>query len=368
MNGGKVKWKLNNPANMLLPVFLFIVLENFFEVRVAGTVSISLAAVFLISAYYREYKKKEEVNWWSMLPIIFIIMVAGFIQRFVDVGDFNLILPEAVILFLFLMAFLFRKFITRLILSNYRKYAVRVHVNLNLLFVALGLTSLILVVFISSFFIEKHLGASNLFLGIGKLILFSILWGYITLKVHFLKDYLSEEEYLPILNNAGSAIGYESKAHVYFSKKNTASSQKNIHPVIRIFLIFDNKLFLKKYDSSDFYYPGKWDISVSGHLQYGETFESCIGRLLKSNYNIEENDTRHLLKYTYENDYEYQQVFLNYMIVNDTTVQNANLSNIKLWTVSQILDELDSNIFTDKLKKEINLLKDLSFPYLFDGK
>ncbi|MDR1730333.1 MAG: hypothetical protein LBR52_06695 [Prevotellaceae bacterium] len=368
MNGEKVKWKLNNPANILLPVFLFIVLENFYNVKVATTVSLTLATVFLISSYCRECRKKEVMNWWNMIYVIFAIVIASFILKFVDIGNFNLILPDAIILFLTFIIFLFRKCFTNLIVSNYRKYAIRVHVNLNLLFTALGLTSLILVVYIISFFIERYSGIPNRFFGIGKLILFLILWSYITLKVYFLKNYLSEEEYWPILNEKGNAIGYESKEHVYISKKNTAQSSKNIHPVIRILLIFDNKLLLKKYDSSDFYYPGKWDISISGHLLYGETFESCISRLLKSKFNINENNTRHLLKYTYENDNEYQQVFLNYMHVNDKMMQKADLSNIKPWTASQISDELDSNIFTDKLKKEIFLLKDLSFPYLFDQK
>ncbi len=368
MNGENVKWKLNNPANILLPVFLFVVLENLYNIKIAATVSISLATAFLISSYCRECKRRKEINWWNMIPVIFTLVLASFIQRFVDMGDFNIILPDAIILLLTLILFIFRKSVTKLIVFNYKKYAVRVHVNLNLLFIALGLTCLILAVYIISFFIERYLDFPNRFFGVGKLILFFILWSYITLEIYFLKSCISEEEYWPILNEKGNAIGYESKEHVYFSKKNTTVSTKNIHPVVRVLLIFDNKLFLKKYDSSDLCYPGKWDISISGHLLYGETFESCIRRLLSA-YNIEGNNTRHLLKYTYENEYECQQVFLNYMLVNNTTIQKANLSNIKPWTMAQILDELSSNIFTDKLKKEFFLLKDLSFPYLlFDNK
>jgi len=56
------------------------------------------------------------------------------------------------------------------------------------------------------------------------------------------------------------------------------------------------------------------------------------------------------------------------MHVNNIIMQNADLSNVKPWTITQVLDELDSNIFTDKLKKEIILLKELSFPYLIKHK
>jgi len=247
--------------------------------------------------------------------------------------------------------------------------AVELRENINLLFVTLGFTGLILAVYIVSFFIERYFGIPSRFLAKEQLILFSILWVYITIKVHLLRGYLSKKEYWPILNEAGGVVGYESKDRVYYSKKMKDPLEKKLHPVIRILLISDNKLFLKENDFSDFYYPGKWDISISDHMLYGETYEDCIGRLLKKNYHIEENHAQYLLKYTYENSYECQQVFLNYMQVDSSVMQNADLTNVKPWTITQVLDELDSNIFTDKLKKEIILLKELSFPYLFsEGK
>ncbi len=364
MNCEKRKWKLNNPANILSPLFLFLILENFFNLKIAGTISISLATFILTYSYCHTCKKKKELNWWNMIPILFALVTATFILKFVELGKLNLILPDITILFFVLIFLIFRKFITKLIVNHYGKYAIKIHVNLNLLFIAIGLLGLVLTVYIVSFFIEKYLDFPNRFFGIGKLILFSILWSYITVKVYFLKNYMSEEEYWPILNEAGKVVGYESKECVYFSK----TLKKNNHPVIRILLIFDNKLFLKKYGSCDFYYPGKWDISISGHLLYGETFESCISRLLKNNYNIEENNTRYLLKYTYENSYENQQVFLNYMYVNNAILQKADFSDVKPWSVAQIFDELNSNIFTDKLRKEIVMLKNLPFPYFLSEK
>ncbi len=360
MNCEKKKCKLNNPANVLLPVFLFVVLENFYGIEIAGTVSISFATFFLVSSFCCMCIKKIELN-WNIIPILFILIFTTFVLKFVDAGEFNLILPDVIILFFFLICIIFRKAITRRILSNFGKRAVEVHLNFNLHFIAMGLTCIILTTYVVIFFLEKQFDLPYQFFGIEKLILFAILWIFIALKVRFLRKPLLEEEYLPILNAVGNAVGYESKGHVYSQKR----SKKNIHPVIRILLILDNKLLLKKLDCCDLFYPGKWDISISGYLLYGETFESCISRLLKNNYNIEENNTRYLLKYTYENSYERQQVFLNYVYINEKIIQSTDLLNIKPWSVSQLLDELDSNIFTDKLKKEVGLLKDLSFPYLF---
>lgn len=357
-----MEWKLKNPANVLLPVFLFVVLENFYGVNIAGSISLFVAFLFFLYWCIR-----KTLN-WCMLPILFIVATATFIMKSVNVGEFNVIMSEIIILFFALVFFLFRKPITKIMLSKFGKRAVGVQENLNLFFITLSFTSLIFVIYILSFFIERYFSndLSHYLFAKEELVLLFILWSYMTIKVYILRTYLSKEEYWPILNEAGGVIGYESREHVYFSKEIKNPLKKNFHPVIRILLIFDNKLFFKKNDSTDFYYPGKWDISISGHLLYGETYEDCVGRLLKKNYNIEENHTQYLLKYTYENSYECQRVFLNYMYVSNIIMQNADLSNVKPWTIAQVLDELDSNIFTDKLKKEITLLKELSFPHLFN--
>jgi len=363
-----MKWKLKNPANVLLPVFLFVILENFYGVNIAGLVSLSVTPLLFLYFYAH---KKERVLYWCVLPVLFIVATTAFIVKFVNFGEFNVIIPEVILLFFFLIIFLFRKPITKTILSNSGKLAIGIQENLNLSFITIGLAGIIFVTYIISFFIKRHLGDSipNHFFVKEKLVLFFILWSYVTMRVYQLRAYLAKEEYWPILSETGNVIGYESREHVYFSKKTKNPLQKNFHPVIRILLISGNKLFLRKNDFTDLYYPDKWDTLASGHLLYGETYQDCINRLLKKNYNIEEGRAQYLLKYTYENNCECQQVFLHYMLVNDETLQNADTSNVKLWTLTQVLNELDSTIFTDKLKKEIILLKELSFPYLFsEGK
>jgi isopentenyldiphosphate isomerase len=362
-----MKWNLKNPANVLLPIFLFIVLVSFYGVNVAGSVSLFIAVLFFSYCYI--YRKKRMLN-WCMLPILFIVAITVLIVKFVNFGEFNVILSESIILFFLLVFFLFRKPITKALLSNSGKQVIGIRENLNLFLITLTSTSLILVIYIISFFVKRHFGGGipDHFFATEKLILFFILWSYTTMRVYLLKGYLAKEEYWPILNEAGSVIGYESRAHVYFSKKIKNPLKKNSHPVIRILLISDNKLFLKKNDFTDLYYPDKWDTSASGHLLYGETYTDCINRLLKKNYNIEKSHAQYLLKYAYENNYECQQVFLHYMLIDDKILQNADLSNVKLWTITQVLNELDSTIFTDKLKKEIVLLKGLAFPHLFNGK
>jgi len=296
-----------------------------------------------------------------------MIVVTALIVKFCNFGELNKIVTEVTMLTFLLILFLCRKWIVKSILSNTKKQSFGIQENLDLFFVAVKFTCTVFILTIIAFFIEHHFrgDVSYQLFAREQLILFSLLWIYTTAKFRFLKNYLSNAEYFPILNESGNVMGYESKEHLYLESKDENQPKKNIHPVIRILLILDDKLFLKKYDSSDLAYPDKWDASISEHLLFGETYEDGISRLLKKNYNIKENLTHYLLKYSYENNYEHQQVYLNYMHVNDSIMQNADLSNIKPWSITQILDELDSNIFTDKLKKEIILLKELSFPSLF---
>ncbi len=361
-----MKWKLKNPANVLIPIFLFVILENFYGVDIAGSISVFIG--FLLFSCYFIFKGKGMLN-KRMVPILFMVIIATFILKFIDFGDLQPVMGELVMLFFSIILLLFRKPITKRILSGSGKNAVGVQENLTLFFITLKLTIIIFMIYIVGFFIAYRFHKdviSDFLFKEEELLLFFCMWIYITIRIYLLRGYIDKEDYWPILNEKGGVIGYEPRGEVYSSKKVKNPLKKNCHPVVRVLLISDNKLLLRRNDFIDFTNSGKWDVSVSGHLLYGETYEECIDRLLKRNYNVEKGNAQYLLKYTFENRYERQWVFLHYMLANNLVLQNTDSLDVKLWTTTQILSDLDSDTFTDKLKKEVILLKNLSFPYLFN--
>lgn len=365
----KIKWILRNPIITLLPVFVFVVLENILRDKPHGLdwacgVALTLNIFFIVYPYF--FEKRKELDWHKS-PYVLMIIFTTILLKLVDFKEFKPIAVESVMLIFSILGFVFRKRITGVMLTV-RTNKLGIIESVELFYRALRLTILVFVVYIGSFFLVYVVKKDFFILDFiikEEMLFFILLWVYYTIKMIWLKSILNKEECWSILNGTDGVIGYESKEHVYYDEKKIKDIvQKNIHPLIRILLISDNKLLLKKNESSD-----KWDIPISGHMLYGETYKECITRLLKKNYNIDEDKIQYLLKYTHENQYELQRVFLHYLLVNSIILQDLDLGGkTKLWTSAQMQEELDSNIFSDKLKKEIILLKELSFPYLVDKK
>ena len=84
-------------------------------------------------------------------------------------------------------------------------------------------------------------------------------------------------ELFPIVDEKGNVIGSA-------SRKECHSGTKKLHPVVHLH-VFDSegRLFLQKRAENKDIQPGKWDTSVGGHIDYGETVgEALQGKRLKN--------------------------------------------------------------------------------------
>ena len=79
-------------------------------------------------------------------------------------------------------------------------------------------------------------------------------------------------ELFPIVNEKGDVIGSA-------SRKECHSGTKKLHPVVHLH-VFDSegRLFLQKRSENKDIQPGKWDTSVGGHIDYGESVEEALRR------------------------------------------------------------------------------------------
>lgn len=79
-------------------------------------------------------------------------------------------------------------------------------------------------------------------------------------------------ELFPIVNEKGDVIGSA-------SRKECHSGTKKLHPVVHLH-VFDSegRLFLQKRSENKDIQPGKWDTSVGGHIDYGETVGEALQR------------------------------------------------------------------------------------------
>ena len=83
---------------------------------------------------------------------------------------------------------------------------------------------------------------------------------------------LKSIEYFPLVNEKGDVIGKATRAECH-------SGSFLLHPVVHLHVFnSQGQLYLQKRASTKDIQPNKWDTSVGGHVDFGETIEEALKR------------------------------------------------------------------------------------------
>ncbi len=105
------------------------------------------------------------------------------------------------------------------------------------------------------------------------------------------------EEYFDIIDESGNIIGKAARAECH-------GNNSLAHRVVHVLVFNSNgQLFLQKRSLDKFIQPGKWDTSVGGHLDLGETFEQAVDREMKEELGINA-PLKHMYDYWMRNEIE----------------------------------------------------------------
>lgn len=229
--------------------------------------------------------------------------------------------------------------------------------NLNEMFRMLWMLGAVIFVYIHIYLITASLPIPNLeytlqFIHDAYLVLFLFVVFYELIRVTLIRVKLFREEWWPILNEKGKMIG---SIH---NKTSLSDPTKYIHPIIRVMLIEDNRIFLQKRCQQDLVYPGYWDTALSNHVKVNETVEQCISRTANERYGIKDLKPIFLSNYMHETDFEYHYAFLFVACKLPELEHNKDyIDHAKWWTVQQIEDNLSTDIFTENFLSEFELVK-----------
>lgn len=131
-----------------------------------------------------------------------------------------------------------------------------------------------------------------------------------------------------------------------------------MHPVVRVALINNGKIYLKKRDATRLLNPGALDYPFEKYMQYNHDIDEAVHNAVRKEIGIEEIPLRFLLKYIFENNDTKRLVFLYVSIIDDDEkFGKLHLRDGKLWTAIQIEDNMGSNIFSECFELEFDYLK-----------
>ncbi len=337
----------------LLPIFVFILVDEFWSTE-AGLI---VAVVFGVGQLAYVFLREKRFDRFIFYDTALLVALGGISIALNDEIFFKL--KPALINLIFCAVLGFSAFSSKNLLMIYSQRYMgdlkmpegaekAMQKTMKILFWMMLAYTLLIVY--SAFYLSKEVWAfiSGAFLYILFGLFFA--WQYFSAK-HKHKNPDKNTEWVPLIDENGRITGRATRKEVH-------NGPGMLHPVIHLHIINSKgEIYLQKRAMHKDTQPGKWDTSVGGHVDIGETIEQALIRETAEELNITGIHPIPLVQYKWETEIESELVFSFRALYNATPVFNkSEIDEGRFWTFSEIDKNLGTGIFTPNLEHEISVL------------
>lgn len=357
----KVKKGLDNQAIGLLPLLLFMFLDNYFSYLLSFMIGISFCFVCL---FLYQVLSKDKIYQFLLLPaattlILYSVFLCLRLEPVLFIYS-PLITEILLVVVLAFMGFAKRLILRRIRTSHhpaYKRTLMRTTLN-EFFFVAQLVQNLytlhLFVILVYSILPETMQDVRVmrfLYRELGILIgIFLIL--YEQIRISMVQGSLRKEMWLPVLNDSGKVIGCIARS------VSRSLPKKYYHPVVRVAVLYQGMLYLVKRGKKSFVSPDTIDYPFCGYVLFKHTIENTAGEVVGEWGKKSGMKPRFLIRYKFENEKVKHQV--NLFILNirsEEMMDKLKRPDGKLWTTKQIEENLGAGVFSEYFEQEFGYLQ-----------
>lgn len=346
----KIDRILRNPSLGLIPLLVFSILICYIDSLIAVGVALILSLIGLIAVKTRNR---------LIYDISTLTFLMALLLSFTSLSDRSVLSKFVVVETIFVILLIFirlskgrlltiaardrDKAAKNLLKESFRvafqsQYSLTFHLLLILLYFATGN--------------RDYPNTANTFIiNIAQTIIIGLIFVEST-RLHLMRRRLFSEEWLPVVTETGQVTGKVAKSVT------TDLKNRFMHPVVRVALMSKGEIYLKERDQMRVLNPGKLDYPFERYMQFNDKIDDTVKKIFRKECGSESLPLRFLLKYTFENEVTKRLIFLYVSEVNDEEeLKKLNLEGGKLWTATQIEDNIGTGIFSECFELEFEYLK-----------
>ena len=163
-----------------------------------------------------------------------------------------------------------------------------------------------------------------------------------------------DDELLDLVDEKNRVIGRVRRGKVH---GNPSLHHRSVHVFVRNAA---GDLFLQKRSEEKQIQPGKWDTSVGGHVEAGQSYEGAARKEAAEELGITPEDSspmRFSHEYVWKSDVETEHVrtfLLDYE--GPFKLQSEEISEGRFWSIGELKNVAHTGVLTPNLEEELRLL------------
>lgn len=360
----RIRKSWENQALGILPLLLFLLLDNYISYLQAYTVS----AIFcVLSMFVFHILRKDKIYSFMLLPSFLTLILYAFFLIFMRVEEILAVYTPLITEILLIIVLTVVKIVKKPLLHRVRDAqhpAYEKTHNLTMLneffFIAqlfrnLYILHLLVIAFYNILPEEMKDIRFNRFLyrDMGLIIGVAVIV-YEQIRLLMVRGRLKKEMWLPVLNDKGSVIGC-----IAYSVSRLLP-KKYYHPIVRIALVHKGMLYLAKRNEYAYVSASMIDYPFYRYVLFRQSIEAAAQEAVEGLKTlVGKIQPRLLIRYTFENERVKHQVSLFVICIQDEQVieQYKQVQDGKLWSIQQIEENLGKGIFSVYFEREFSYLK-----------